>query len=695
MTATQAPRSTGLKSQDLKARDRRVTRLTQRGVNILAGEYSPRPVRADDYWKLKALHEPQISQDGRLAVYFVEQAQKSHDRYRRAIHVRELASSRTGILENAGENPRALTLSPDGTRVAWVAGGADASGIRVARLDDILAHADGEAPSEAGDNPRLFEHKALGSVLHWLPDGQSLVAARVQVHDAPDGIRVYTSPRFKADGSGLVDPMTTEVWQVSVDGAFQRRILSRAGAIASSALSPDGRRFAFTAAHADETSVFIQDLFVADVDTGDTRLVFGGRGMTLFPSFAPDSARLVFLASRDDLVADGTVAVWEVELAGGPARELAPHLDRPAMGQGSDLRSAMSGSGPVYASGGTRVRFLATDRGASRLYEVDPASGELAIVTPEGQRAVGQYAVAHDGSVVFVGSDSTTPDELYWLDPSGREHALTALNQELKASWEIRAVEPFAFTGADGWTIEGFLQRPPSAGEGPYPLVLDIHGGPRGSYGCGFKFDIQAMAAQGVAVLYVNPRGSDAYGKEFANAVINDWGHKDYEDLMAAVDAAVERGIADPERLGVTGYSYGGFMSTWVIGHTGRFKAAAPGGCVTNLVSFHGTSDIGWYWGPLQHAAVVWEDMPHLWAMSPLAYVQHVSTKTLLYHAEGDDRCPIGQTEEFYAALRARGQDATFVRYPRESHVGLWLGDTPSLRVDVVRRLGDWFGRQL
>ncbi len=663
----------------------------------MAGQHSPRPVRAEDYWQLKTIHEPRISQDGRLAVYFVEQAEESHDRYRRAIHVRELVSDRTGILAQAGENARTLALSPDGTRVAWLAGGKDFAHVRLAHLDDILARGatGGEQSSAADDGENLFEQKALGSVLHWAPDGQSLVVARVKVHEQPDGIRTYTSPRFKADGSGMVDPVTTEVWQVSVDGASQRRILSHAGAIASSALSPDGRQFAFTAAHADETSVFIQDLFLADVTSGETRVAFVGRGMTMFPSFAPDSQHIVVLASRDDLVTDGTVAVWEVDLARGSAQDLVPQFDRPAMGQGSDLRSAMSASGPSYTSGRTRVRFLATDRGVSRLYEVDPASGELTTVTPEDQKAVGQYAPADNGSVLFTASDSTTPDELYWLDPAGRQHALTTLNQEARASWDLRAAEPFAFTGADGWPVEGFLQRPPGVGAGPCPLVLDIHGGPRGSFGCGFKFDVQAMAARGLAVLYVNPRGSDAYGKDFANAVINDWGHKDYQDLMAAVDAAVERGIADPARLGVTGYSYGGFMSTWVIGHTNRFKAAAPGGTVTNLVSFHGTSDIGWYWGPLQHAATVWGDMPHLWSMSPLAYVQHVNTKTLLYHAEGDDRCPIGQTEEFYAALKALGQDVTFVRYPRESHVGLWFGPTPSLRVDVVRRMNEWFAREL
>lgn len=653
----------------------------------------PAAIQPEDYWRLRTVQDPLISPDGRWAAYWVERADQAQDRFFRALQVTDLATRQSGVLDQPGESARGLALSPDGRRLAWIADADHLSHIAIARVEDIMA---------GGTDPvavqTLFEQKGLGGAVHWSPDGASVFVTRARVEASPGGIRVYHSPRVKADGAGLVDPAATELWQVALDGSHERRVMARAGAILSAALSPDGRQFAFTAAHGDDTSVFIQDVLVTDIASGETRTVFWGRGAAMLPAFSPDSRQLVFLASRGDVVADSTVAVWWVDAAGGPARDLVPDFDRPALAMAtSSLRSALAASGPLFTASARAVRFLATDRGVSRLYEVELASGALTAVTPPDRCAVGQYAQSENGALLYVASDSTRPDELYWRDPAGEEHALTALNQEIQEGWHLRPAEPFTCQGADGWTVEGFLQRPPDARahEGPHPLVLMIHGGPRGSFGQGFNFDAQVLAAQGLAVLYVNPRGSDTYGREFANAVIDDWGHKDYQDLMAAVDAAVERGIADPARLGVTGYSYGGFMSTWVIGHTDRFKAAAPGGCVTNLVSFHGTSDIGWYWGPLQHGATVWEDMPHLWAMSPLAYVQHVTTKTLLYHAERDDRCPIGQTEEFYAALKALGRDVTFVRYPDESHVGLILGAKPGLRVDVVARLARWFADEL
>lgn len=660
-------------------------------VNIAAPR---RPIEVGDYWRMKTIHNLAITHDGRLAVYFVEEANQAQDCYRRSLYVTDLATGKTGSLTDPGNQARGLSLAPDGTRVAWVADEDALSHVCVASLRDVLACAD--SSDQKADIIYLFLQTGLGRSVHWYPDSQALLVDRVCLDQPEDGICVYTSPQIKMDGVGLLTPMTTEIWRVSLDGGSHQRVLRHSGPIHSSALSPDGHLLAFTTEHRPD-QVFRQDLLVMDLERNTTETIYRGMGMTMLPAFSPDSQQVVFLASRGDVTSDATVAVWQIPASGGTAHDLAPQFDRPAMAMAtSDLRSSTNVSGPVFAAAGHAVRFLASDHGASRLYEVSLTTGALRIVTPEHRRAVSNFAQAGDDSLVYLASDSVCPDEVFWMDAAEEDHEVTQLNRPLRESWIIRAVSPFSCTAKDGWTVEGFLQLPPDHdGQAQYPLVLLIHGGPRGAVGYGFSMAVQTLAAKGVAVLYVNPRGSDTYGREFANAALNDWGREDYEDLMAAVDAAIDRGGIDPARLGVTGYSYGGYMTTWVIGHTNRFKAAAAGGTVTNLVSFHGTSDIGWYWGPRQHGTTVWEDMPRLWAMSPLAYVQHVQTMTLLYHAENDNRCPIGQTEEFFSALAARGQDAVFVRYPESTHVGLLLGPKPSHRVDVMRRLTGWFSEKL
>lgn len=649
----------------------------------------------EDYFRFRTFHEPAISPNGALGAVVVKSADGKGDRFTQEILIIDLETGTSRTIVKAGEAVRSLAWAPDGTALAWIAHQAQTDFIALLHTVDIFDVKD--ASNDPGPITRVFEAPSLGSSLYWTADGDGFLVTVPKVTPPETGIRIYSSSQYKHDGKGLIDPLSTEVWQISRDASRLRRLFTWDGPIHSDALSPDAQAYAFTAPSTPDNGVFVQDLFCANCHTGEVKRLMAGQGMVSSPAFAADGRHIVVLASRSHLETDETVALWLIEQEGGPAREIAPHFDRPALAMGtSDLGSSADLTGPQYSPDGKSVYFLATDAGQSRLYHVDLASGEPHPVNPPERLSIDQYAVAPSGRFIYSASDSTHPDELFLWDGRG-ERQLTQLNAGMVQGMNLRPVQSFSFQGAEGWPVAGFLQLPPEDLQlsPPYPLVLMIHGGPRGAFGLGFHYDVQTLAARGLAVLFVNPRGSDTYGKDFANAVIGEWGHQDYEDLMAAVDTAIERKIADPARLGVTGYSYGGFMSAWMIGHTNRFKAAAPGGCVSNLVSFHGTSDIGWYWGPKQHQATVWENMEHLWSMSPLAYVQHVQTPCLLYHAEGDDRCPIGQTEELYAALKALGQDVTFVRYPDESHVGLWRGGKPSLRVDVVRRIADWFADRL
>jgi dipeptidyl aminopeptidase/acylaminoacyl peptidase len=254
--------------------------------------------------------------------------------------------------------------------------------------------------------------------------------------------------------------------------------------------------------------------------------------------------------------------------------------------------------------------------------------------------------------------------------------------------------EPFRID-RDGWTIDAWLYKPADFDASKqYPLVLDVHGGPHGSYGYSFNIGAQVLAANGILVVASNPRGSGTYGRVFCEAVRGDWGGEDWKDLQAVVDEVQARPYVDAGRTGIYGYSYGGYMTSWAIGQTDRFKAAVCGAPVFNMHSFYGTSDIGHVFGESQWGGSPLEVGEWMVERSPSTYVQNAVTPTLIVHGEADDRCPIGQGEEMFVGLLKAGCEVEFVRYPGGSHLML-RGGPVQHRVDYYTRVLTWFQKHL
>ncbi|MGH2500350.1 MAG: S9 family peptidase, partial [Candidatus Limnocylindria bacterium] len=348
--------------------------------------------------------------------------------------------------------------------------------------------------------------------------------------------------------------------------------------------------------------------------------------------------------------------------------------------------------GPAWSRDGRAVTFIAADRGSAHIVRADVATGETTAVVG-GERQVLFASEVPGVGIAFVAGDLERPVDVYACAPDGtRERRLTDVNRGLLERLRIPRAERRSFPTPYGHAVEGWLLRP-AEGNGRAPLLVDIHGGPAGFAGDvlspGFLFRY-VLASRGWAVLMLNPTGSGSYGREFAHGIRGKWGEHDLAEQLAAVDALVADGIADPARLAVTGYSYGGFMTGWTIGHTDRFKAAVVGAPLIDQESFHGTSDIGpWftYWemgGDIREARETYR------RLSPIDYVDRVTTPTLVMQGEADERCPIGQGEQLYMGLVTAGKVPTeFVRYPGQSHLFLRNG-RPSHRVDYNRRLVDW-----
>ncbi len=356
----------------------------------------------------------------------------------------------------------------------------------------------------------------------------------------------------------------------------------------------------------------------------------------------------------------------------------------------TDMRGG-HGAHLQWSDDGERLYFLASGPGVAELCSVD-LDGRVAVELAAEHRAIYDFDV-RAGRITACVADAANPGDVVLLDGAG-ERRLTDTNPWLRERF-VAEPERQLFTGADGLELEGWLLRPAGFDPGRrHPLVLQIHGGPHAQYGHAFFHEFQVLAGMGFLVLYANPRGSDGYGEAFKRACVRDWGGRDYEDLMTALDQLMRReGCVDETRLGVAGGSYGGFMTNWVIGHTDRFAAAVSMRSISNLVSEFAQHDIV-LWSELEMGPMPWPDPEELWRRSPIRYVREMRTPLLLLHGEMDLRCAISQAEELFGALRLLGREVQMVRFPGESH-DLSRSGRPDRRIERLRRIAGWFERHL
>jgi dipeptidyl aminopeptidase/acylaminoacyl peptidase len=338
------------------------------------------------------------------------------------------------------------------------------------------------------------------------------------------------------------------------------------------------------------------------------------------------------------------------------------------------------------------------DEGAVPLYRIAAAGGSAPVRVVGGTRQVTGFSGSRDGALIaFTATDDTSPAEVFVCRADGTgERQLTDLNREWKGTVVRARPERFRFERA-GFTVDGWVMAPFGREAGRrYPVLLNIHGGPASQYGHRFFDEFQVYAGAGYAVVYVNPRGSRGYSEAFARAVVGDWGGGDYADVMAGLDEALRRyDFLDPSRLGVLGGSYGGFMTSWIVGHTDRFRAACSERAVNALWSMYGTSDIG-HWFQEAHAVgrPPWEDLKWYLEHSPLSYARDIGTPLLILHSESDLRCPMEQAEQLYVALKKLKRTVRLVRFPDEDHE-LSRSGRPRHRLARFRILLEWFGEHL
>ena len=664
-----------------------------------------RGLQPTDYYNEVGVGEVAISPDGSLVAFTVTTVDEARNRRHREIWMQELQGGRP-----AGEPFRFTDPTREASAPRW-------------SPDSRLLSFQSPRTDEGAPNTtwfarigfpggEAFQIEGVSGAPVWSPDGVWIAYTQRPTREAPDHDptrdgwlapnavtrtldasrfdgRVITSRRYKSDGvlSLLPHPNThpkRQLFVVSSEGGEPTQRTHVVFDVEEVVWSADGERLYFTGDEReddDQNRELTTDIFLIGRETGEPQALTSNPGAESSPAVSPDGSRLVFLQTRDrgeptdlrvvDLADDGTL------------RGIPRNLTRDW-----DLRPGS----PSWTAQGDSVRFLAGVGGNRHVFEVTE-TGDLIRQVTTGDRQIGSVSTSMDGLLMaYTVTDVTTPTEVFVNRGDGsQQRRVTSFNDSWLAGLTLQPAERLNWTVADDTAIEGWLIKPVGyvAGES-YPLILKIHGGPHGAYGNTFLRTFHVLSNAGFFVLYTNPRGSTGYGHAFTYATIGGWGEIDSEDYLSGVDAALEAySDIDPTRLGVSGGSYGGFMTNWLTATTDRFAAAVTSRSIVNWESWYGSGDAQGL-TDFEFSGPPWEQRELYRRLSPVSYVENVTAPTLIIHSENDHRTPITDGEQWFMALKTRDIPTELVRYPRSSH-GLSRTGEPWLLVDRLERIRSWF----
>ncbi|HEX4594430.1 MAG TPA: S9 family peptidase, partial [Bryobacteraceae bacterium] len=627
------------------------------------------PVSAADTLATKVISEVEPSPDGRTIVFALGTvdlaANKTQERLMRIASKGGQPEPVQGAPEGAGS----VRWSPDGSRIAFIAVRDKSSVIYT------LEVASGKL-TQVCDYRRSNGFLAhSGNMLAWSPDGRSIAFAGTLEPDPPVADPLVVTRILYKTRTSFSDNRRTHIYVVAAAGGEPRAVTSGSHDEHSIDWGGDGREIVFLSNHEkDPDAVLNYDIFAVNVESGAIRQITHTPGVEMEPRVSPDGRSIAYTATKRGVTTIDSIAedahAWVVPLAGGEGKELNAPLDRRT-------------SAVAWSPDGKSVMDTAGDHGSVLVCRTFVSTSETSCRIGKGAQ-VGALAVARDRSLAFTMSKADMPAELFSVGAGASEpKQLTHVNSEFSAAHQLSAPEEVEFASFDGTPIQGWFY-PALNATGRRPMILTIHGGPHGQFGYAFNPQAQFFAGRGYAVLAINPRGSSGYGQKFSDGSVDNWGGGDYKDLMAGVDRVLATHVnIDPDKLFVTGGSYGGFMTNWVITQTNRFKAAVSVASVSDMISFYATS----MYQDLVHAefrGFPWADDNYalLWKWSPLAHVEKVTTPTMFLHGENDNDVHITQAEQMFTALRQRGIESELVRYPREGH-GF---REPKHRVDSTER---------
>ena len=644
--------------------------------------------------KLKAKHlldltfvsDAQLSPDGGQVVAVQTTIRQPSDKDKPPEYQSQL------FFYGVGDEPRQLTysgpctqprFSPDGTRLAFVSKRAGADNDAKPQLCLL--------PLTGGEAQTLTDLKAGVGEIVWQPSGEKI--ALVSRGDFEDEAtkrgeaRVIDRVFYKGDGVGFRSQEPAQIYLFDLKTHEADKLTKLKSSPDALTFSPDGEQLYFVAAQdpaaedAWESSVWVCD--VSGKGKPQRLAPNLTRAFTVTPS--PDGTQLAILAATDQDNFASPVGLWLAPADGGDATLLTGELDA-APSSGGDSQYGSYPNTPSWADD-TNIFVNVNQEGRSGVVRVS-LTGRLRALQ-KGDRAVTGFH-HQDGRFAFTAETPDRPGEVFFRDARGKETQLSFANAAFAETYKLAEASPQRRARAKGgpklsyWTLSPRKPRKDKA------LVLQVHGGPHTNYGYGFYFEFQLLAAQGYTVVYGNPRGSSSYGADFATTMQGRYGTVDADDVLA-IAAAARAAHPDPDApVHLTGGSYGGFMTNWLVTHTDLFRSAVTQRSICNWVSFYGTSDVGYGFAAQEVGGNPWRDLEKLWEQSPLKYVADVQTPLLIIHADEDHRCPVEQAEQLFVALKQLGKETQFVRFPDEGHE-LSRSGRPDRRVARLGAILDWF----
>lgn len=630
----------------------------------------------NDIENIRTVSSPQLSPDGKSGVFVITSLVEAAP-VDNIILVDLYSGVQTKIAE--GSVPQ---WSFDGSKIGYVGNNAGNSALF---LHDP-ANNSNELLVDIYESDYFIDHYSVMD-FRWSPDGKSIAYISSNPRDEnieTSAVREFTDLLYKTKGGRgrrmYSDKQYNHIWLVSIEEKVSRQVFKSDFNEHSISWSQDSKKLCFisnTTGNPDQNQW--SDVFGIDVLSGEVNKISNEKGSSFQPTWSPDGLYIAYLGIKSEVSTNDSPAedtqLYLIPSAGGPARCLTSSLDRRI-----EQLSWSHDSQYIY--------FTAGDAGNTFLHRVCLSSGEIEIVINIPGKVL-EYSLRSSGeTILYIHTNAVSLPDLF-IHPSNKR--LTSTRGELSNMCALQPAEMFWFKSFDGTNVQGWLIKPFGFREGlKYPLILVIHGGPHNMFGDEFEDRMQLLSANGYGVFFINPRGSTGYGQQFSNGCLRAWGEGDYEDLMSGLDAAIENNAWISEtRLGVTGQSYGGYMTNRIITKTNRFKAAVADGSISNLISFAGTS--------LYHSlpesefgGAVHDNYDLLWKCSPLKDVKNVKTPVLFLHGETDNEVPFSQAEEMFSAVKKLGVPTKLVQYVGEGHG--WRPDlTIQNKKDLLQRMLNWF----